>query len=211
MVRSPSGDRSLEYVLAARCPKNTRTPIPFEPDSFSVSTSPSRTVVENSLPSIATASAAVAPPCIAWCTTSTASCFKSADDTCVLVALSCVDTLMSFLSIQKLNAARVDSLNRWLLLLLARLSRCLCVSVVGFAFDFRLARKLPARSAHRQSVHLECRNPHAHRHRLPVFAADADTFVELQVVADHRHPRQHIRPVADQRSVLQRSGNLAVL
>ena len=68
--------------------------MPFEPDSFSVSVSPRRTVVENSLPSTATASAAVAPPCMACRTTSTAICFKSADATCVLTAPSCVDTFM---------------------------------------------------------------------------------------------------------------------
>jgi len=66
----PAAEKSLEYVLAERCPKKTRTPMAREPDSFSVSTWPSRTTVENSSPSRTTHSAAVAPPFIARWTTS---------------------------------------------------------------------------------------------------------------------------------------------
>src|SRR5579864_18346 len=57
MRSRPSREKSLEYVLAARLPKKTRTPTAREPDSFRVSTWPSRTVVENSSPSRTTASA----------------------------------------------------------------------------------------------------------------------------------------------------------
>src|SRR5258707_1076884 len=72
MRSMPAAEKSLEYVEAARCPKNTRTPIDREPASFSVSTCPSRTTVENSSPSRTTHSAAEAPPCMARRTTSVA-------------------------------------------------------------------------------------------------------------------------------------------
>src|SRR6267154_4882514 len=65
----PSLEKSLEYVLAVRWPMNARSPIARDPDSFSVSTSPIRTTVENSEPSRTTASAAVAPDFIARETT----------------------------------------------------------------------------------------------------------------------------------------------
>src|SRR5271166_5154943 len=51
----------------------------LDPDSFRVSTSPRRTTVENSLPSMATASAAVAPPCMARRITSAAISFRSVE------------------------------------------------------------------------------------------------------------------------------------
>jgi hypothetical protein len=70
-------EKSLEYVLAARCPKKTRTPMAREPDSLSVSTWPRRTTVENSSPSRTTHSAAVAPLLIARATTSVASSLRS--------------------------------------------------------------------------------------------------------------------------------------
>src|SRR6185312_12153786 len=73
----PSREKSLEYVLAARFPAKTRSPMPREPASFKVSTSPMRTTVENSAPSRTTASAAVAPPLIARATTSAASSRRS--------------------------------------------------------------------------------------------------------------------------------------
>src|ERR1041385_7701145 len=40
---------------------------------------------------------------------------------------------------------------------------------------------LPGRAADGHAIQLQCRNAHAHRHRLAVFAAGAYTFVELQV------------------------------
>src|SRR5580704_1251598 len=60
-----SCEKSDEYVLAARWPRKTRTPIDRDPDSLSVSTCPRRTSVENSSPSRTTHSAAVAPPFMA--------------------------------------------------------------------------------------------------------------------------------------------------
>ena len=43
--------------------------------------------------------------------------------------------------------------------------------------------RLPSRAAHRHAVELDGGNSHAHGHALPIFAADADPLVELQVVA----------------------------
>jgi general secretion pathway protein A len=44
----------------------------------------------------------------------------------------------------------------------------------------------------------------ADRDALPFLAAGADAVVELEVVADHRHARQHVGAVADQRGALDR-------
>src|SRR6185436_15531012 len=77
MRSSPLREKSLEWVLAERFPKNTRTPMAFDPDSFRVSTWPRRTRVENSSPSRMTHSAAVAPFCMARVTISLARDFKS--------------------------------------------------------------------------------------------------------------------------------------
>ena len=77
ILSSPSREKSLEYVLAVRLPLNTLTPIDLEPDSFSVSTWPSRTRVENSSPSAITHSAALAPPDIARLTISCAKFLRS--------------------------------------------------------------------------------------------------------------------------------------
>src|SRR4029077_5407152 len=86
----PSAEKSLEYVLAARCPRNVRRPMARDPDSFSVSTSPIRTTGENSEPSRTTASAAVAPAFIARETTLAASSRSSVSTSvivCVFVAI----------------------------------------------------------------------------------------------------------------------------
>src|ERR1700674_6130109 len=45
---------------------------------------------------------------------------------------------------------------------------------------------------------------------LSIFAAGADAFIEFQIVADHRNPRQHIGSIADQGCALDRGGNLSV-
>src|SRR5208283_3932862 len=84
MQSMPAAEKSLEYVLAARCPKKTRTPMAREPDSFRVSTWPRRTTVENSSPSRTTHSAAVAPPFMARRTTSVARKARSASSWGVL-------------------------------------------------------------------------------------------------------------------------------
>src|SRR5438034_9750340 len=67
------------------------------------------------------------------------------------------------------------------------------------------------RAAHRQAVDLERRLADTHGNALPILAADAHAAVELEVGAHHRHPRQRIRAVADQRRALDRIGKLAVL
>jgi hypothetical protein len=41
------------------------------------------------------------------------------------------------------------------------------------------------------------RDANADGNGLSIFAAGADAFVEFQIVADHRNPRQHIGSVAD--------------
>ncbi len=71
--------------------------------------------------------------------------------------------------------------------------------------------RLPSRPTHRHPVQLDGRNSHAHRHALPILAAGPDPLVQLQVVAHHRHVLQRLRPVADQRGVAHRRGDLAVL
>src|SRR5580765_18453 len=40
------------------------------------------------------------------------------------------------------------------------------------------------------------RQPHAHRHRLPVLAAGPHALVELQIVTDPAHPGERLGPVA---------------
>src|SRR5271169_2227359 len=70
---------------------------------------------------------------------------------------------------------------------------------------------LPAGSSDGQPVHFQCWNPNADWHRLSILAAGADALIELQVAAHHRNFGQHIRPVANQRRVLQRRSNDAVL
>src|ERR1700730_14982704 len=50
-----------------------------------------------------------------------------------------------------------------------------------------------------------------HGNALAVLAAGADAIVELQVVADHRDAREHVRAVADERGALERSGDPTVL
>src|SRR5215469_4114594 len=77
MRSKPEGEKSLEWVLAERWPKKTRMPMALEPDSFSVSTCPRRTKVENSSPSRMTHSAELAPPETARRTKSWASSFRS--------------------------------------------------------------------------------------------------------------------------------------
>src|SRR5690606_33576914 len=62
----------------------------------------------------------------------------------------------------------------------------------------------PVRAADGQTVDAQRRLTHAHRHGLALLAADADAGIELQVVADHAHPVQHRRAVADQRRVADR-------
>src|SRR6476469_9505098 len=67
------------------------------------------------------------------------------------------------------------------------------------------------RTADGQSLDLQRRLTDAHRYALAVLAARADASIEREIVADHRHPGQRIRTVADQRRTLHRIGELSVL
>ena len=59
-----------------------------------------------------------------------------------------------------------------------------------------------ARAAHREPVDAQRGLAHAHRHALPFLAAGADAVVELEIVAHHRHAREHVGAVADERGAL---------
>ena len=67
------------------------------------------------------------------------------------------------------------------------------------------------RAPNSQASKLQGRLPDTDRHALTVLAAGSDARIECQIVADHRHLRQGIRPVADQRRTLDRRGDPAVL
>ena len=68
-----------------------------------------------------------------------------------------------------------------------------------------------SRSSHGHAVDLDGRDADADRHALPFLAADADAFVELEIVAHHADVLQRFRTVADQRGVAHRPRDLAVL
>ena len=176
MRSSPAREKSLEYVLAARCPKKTRTPIAREPDSLSVSTCPSRTRVENSSPSRTTHSAAVAPPFIARRTMSVATSLRSVSSFGFRVSSS-VGVIKSFYA----EASRLQALPE------GKYPLRSAQSVANLLHE--AARILPGRSADREPIHFESRNPHAHRHSLPILAAGAYAFVQLQVISYHRYAR----------------------
>lgn len=93
-------------------------------------------------------------------------------------------------------------------------------SAIGFGFggvpnEFHgrtaAALDLHPRTPYRQSIHLQGRLSHAHRHALPVLAAGADAGVEFEVVAHHADAGQDVRAVADQGGALDRAGDPAVL
>src|SRR5437899_1110321 len=60
------------------------------------------------------------------------------------------------------------------------------------------------------TVDFNCWDADADGNRLSIFAAGADAFIEFQIVADHRNPRQHIGSVADQGCALDGGRDLAV-
>src|SRR3982074_1612468 len=60
-----------------------------------------------------------------------------------------------------------------------------------------------SRAADRESFDPERRLADADGHALAVLATGSNTVVELQVVADHRDARQHVRTVADQGGALE--------
>src|SRR3954464_5929272 len=66
-------------------------------------------------------------------------------------------------------------------------------------------------SADRESVDFQRGDSDADRNALSVFAAGANAFVELQIASYHADSSKHVRAVADQRGVLQRRCDLAVL
>src|SRR4029077_7450001 len=68
-----------------------------------------------------------------------------------------------------------------------------------------------AGAADSNAVDAQGRLADADRDALAVLAASADAVVELEIVADHRHPVQVGRPVADQHGALDRGADFAVL
>src|SRR3984885_8112400 len=68
-----------------------------------------------------------------------------------------------------------------------------------------------AGAAHGECVDTQRRLADPHGNALTILAAGADAVVELQVVADHRDARQHVRAVADERGALERGGDPTVL
>src|SRR5271170_4794713 len=97
-------EKSLEYVLAARWPEKTRTPMDLDPDSLSVSTWPRRTSVENPSPSRTTHSAAVAPPFMARRTISWARERRSVSNAGALAPNS-VEGIKSLFILSQVNAS----------------------------------------------------------------------------------------------------------
>src|SRR4051794_15967788 len=65
--------------------------------------------------------------------------------------------------------------------------------------------------ANGDAIYLQGRDSYAYWDGLAVFAAGAHAFVQFQVAANHRHTREDVRAIADQRGILNGSGNLAVL
>src|SRR5580704_3900690 len=65
------------------------------------------------------------------------------------------------------------------------------------------------RPAHRDAIDAQGRLADADRDALAVLAAGADAVVEFEIVADHRHPVQVGRPVADQHGTLDRRADFA--
>src|SRR6185437_1276889 len=74
----------------------------------------------------------------------------------------------------------------------------------------RWGRSPLPRAPDREAFHLQGRLADAHRDALPVLAARPDAVVQLQVIAHHGHPGQHVGAVADERGALQRGADTAV-
>src|SRR6516165_12286033 len=62
-----------------------------------------------------------------------------------------------------------------------------------------------------EAVNPERRLTDADGNALAVLAAGAYAIIELQIVADHRYAREHVRTVADERCALERRADPAVL
>src|SRR5437879_6100670 len=68
----------------------------------------------------------------------------------------------------------------------------------------------PRRSTHGHAIELRSRHADTYRHSLPVFAAGADTFIELQIVSNHRNASQRVGTIADQCRSTNWRGHVAV-
>src|SRR3954453_179445 len=68
-----------------------------------------------------------------------------------------------------------------------------------------------SRPADGEAVDLQRGDSDADWNALSVFAAGSDAFIELQIAAHHADARKHVGTIADESSVLQRSGDLAIL
>src|ERR1039457_7014095 len=199
MRSMPAAEKSLEYVLAARWPKKTRTPMAREPDSFSVSTWPRRTTVENSSPSRTTHSAAVAPAFMTRLITSVAICLRSVANFVSLFSRVVVISNQNF----SRRHGDTEKDKTW--------SGFLCVSVTLWWVLLHESASFPlSGSPDGQAVDLNGRNTDADWNGLSIFAAGAHPFIEFQIVAHHRNPGQHIGSVADQGCAFDRSGDLSV-
>src|SRR5690242_15624245 len=87
-----------------------------------------------------------------------------------------------------------------------------CAYLPGPAFQVHRPSPIVSRGspAHRHLIDLQRWLADTDRYALAFFAAHADAFVELQIVADHRHVRQHVRSRTDQRRALDRARDPAV-
>src|SRR5712692_3171448 len=66
-------------------------------------------------------------------------------------------------------------------------------------------------AAYGEAIDLDGRDANAYGHRLSIFAAGTDAFVELKVITHHGNAGQHVWSVANQGCALNRSRDLAVL
>src|SRR5690348_11434204 len=78
------------------------------------------------------------------------------------------------------------------------------------AGSFPVTLPLPG-AADRQILHLQGRLTYPHGNALPVFAAGSDAVIQLEVIADHGDPGQHVRTVTDERRPFQGRADAAVL
>src|SRR5271154_1173173 len=67
-----------------------------------------------------------------------------------------------------------------------------------------------AGTADSQAINFNGRDADADGNRLPVFAAGADAFIELQIVADHRNSGQDVWSVADQSCAFDQGSDLPI-
>src|SRR5207248_8885210 len=80
----------------------------------------------------------------------------------------------------------------------------------NWASSLRPWRLASGRAADCQAVDAQRRLADAHRHALALLAAGPHARIELHVVADHRHARERVRPVAHDGGALHGVQDLAV-